>query len=409
MSLRTIDQTRRPKVLIVDDRQSNLDTLGVMLQEVNAEIITASSGKQALHHLLEEDYAVILLDVNMPDMDGFETATLIRDRPRSEFVPIIFTSAVALGDDERLKGYLSGAVDYLTVPIVPEYLKAKVMTFLELYRLRQESLRAKAELEAVNAELKVLVTDREAAQLAIDEINQSLRKANTDLAAFSSSIARNLHGALRTISICATRVCANGSALSDLNRDYLNRILDASHHMNHLTDELLILSRIGKIVPEFTNVDLSDIANEILARLRTEGSQRWVSWNIQPNMTAWTDREIIRSILENLLGNAWKFTGNTLAGHIDFLSEKADEEIHYIVRDNGVGFDMSKADQLGTPFKRLHSKREFSGAGIGLATVQRAISRLGGRFWFDAAPNAGATFYFTLGKKAGSERWTLPT
>jgi light-regulated signal transduction histidine kinase (bacteriophytochrome) len=174
----------------------------------------------------------------------------------------------------------------------------------------------------------------------------------------------------------------------------MNRIGAATHRMGQLIDDLLSLSRLARREMTRQRVNLSEIAASIFAEYRVREPERSVNIEIQPGLLADADPLLARVALENLLANAWKYTGKTSSASIAF---GALDEHTFFVRDNGAGFDMAYADQLFTPFQRLHTNEEFEGNGIGLAIVQRVARRHGGRVWAEASPGQGAAFYFTLG------------
>jgi signal transduction histidine kinase len=169
-----------------------------------------------------------------------------------------------------------------------------------------------------------------------------------------------------------------------------------AQRMGVLIDELLELSRVSRVALAPTTVDLSALAQEVVAELAASEPQRQVNVEIAPQLNAWGDEELLRIVLANLIGNAWKYTRRQIAAYIEFSRAAERDEAVFYVRDNGAGFDMKYAAQLFRPFQRLHTDSEFEGTGIGLATVERIIRRHGGRIWADAAPDRGATFQFTL-------------
>ena len=188
-----------------------------------------------------------------------------------------------------------------------------------------------------------------------------------------------------------------GDRLDGDARNYLSRISAASRRMGQMIDDILVLSRATRGEMELSNVDLSKIAETILNQLREAAPDRKVEAHIAPGVTARGDPRLLRIVLENLLGNAWKFTGKKDSADIQFGVERADGETVYSVRDNGAGFDMAYSNKLFGIFQRLHSITDFEGTGIGLATVSRLIHRHGGRVWAEAKVDVGATFHFTLG------------
>jgi len=189
-----------------------------------------------------------------------------------------------------------------------------------------------------------------------------------------------------------------GDKLSEHDMDCLNRIIAAGKSMAVLIDDILELSRISRaeLVPK--SVDIGVIARSILDKLTSSHPQRTVRYQLAENLNAQGDPKLVEVALDNLIGNAWKYTGNKADARIEIGSETIQGEQVFFVKDNGAGFDMEFTANLYKPFHRLHRQDEFEGTGIGLATVQRIVQRHGGRLWAQAKPGQGATFYFTLGQ-----------
>jgi PAS domain S-box-containing protein len=442
---------------------------------------------------------VILLDVRMPDMDGFETAELIRKRQRSRDTPIIFITAAHASPDQIVRGYSVGAVDYIFKPFMPEVLKAKVRIFLGLYKkteelresevrfrtlvtnvpgamyrregvppwdmlfltdpieklsgypasdfmerrrtyasiIHPEDVRALSEAlgEAVRKatpyalEYRVLhaegrvrwvfdrgqgvmgdlgtvrhvdgvlleITDRKVAEEELRQRTAQLQAANKELEAFCYSVSHDLRAPLRGIDGFSKVVLRRyGENLDAKGRLLLERVCAGSQRMAELIDDLLNLSRLtrNEIRPE--KVDLARLAREVAAELARTQPGRQVEFVIPDEIVAVGDARLLRVVLENLVGNAWKFTGRHGRARIEVGVKKQEGRTVYFVRDDGAGFDPACAHKLFGAFQRLHSAREFEGTGIGLATVQRIIRRHGGEAWAVGAVNHGATFYFTL-------------
>ena len=249
------------------------------------------------------------------------------------------------------------------------------------YRLRVRSLHQHSR------ELKIRVQERTA----------ELEAANKELKSFSYSVSHDLRAPLRRID-GFSRILEedHGDRLDDEGRESLGRIRASTQHMGHLIDDMLLLSRVTLTELRRSSVDLSELARVVGEGLRTTEPQRSVDWVIEPGLIAHADGHLMRIVFENLLGNAWKFTGRQPAPRIEFGRMKRDGAPVYFVRDNGAGFDAQYADKLFQTFQRLHSVSEFPGTGIGLATVQRVIHRHGGRLWAEGETGHGATFFFTL-------------
>ena len=231
-----------------------------------------------------------------------------------------------------------------------------------------------------------------------NDMAASLKVANQELEAFSYSVAHDLRAPLRGINgFSRVLVEDYGPSLDAEAKQYLDRIMAATERMGNLIDALLSLSRLTRLELRRETVDLARLADGVIAQLRTGQPDRKVDVVVQQGVRTRGDAPLLRALLENLLGNAWKFTGGRDGARIEFGVEPTDDGPAYFVRDNGAGFDMQFAGRLFTPFQRLHSQTEFAGTGIGLATVQRIVHRHGGRIWAESAVDAGATFRFTLG------------
>jgi PAS domain S-box-containing protein len=233
---------------------------------------------------------------------------------------------------------------------------------------------------------------------------EALRAVNRELEAFSYSVSHDLRAPLRAIdgfSLALQEDCA--AALQEAGRQHLRRVRAATQRMGQLIDDLLNLSRLTRAEMRRERVDLTALAREVAAELRAAAPQRQAEFVIQPGLQADGDSGLLRAALQNLLGNAWKFTGGKAQARIEFGCCQKGGEDAFFVRDNGTGFDMAYADKLFGAFQRLHATAEFEGTGIGLATVQRIIHRHGGRVWAEAEPDRGAAFYFTLEAGAATE------
>jgi light-regulated signal transduction histidine kinase (bacteriophytochrome) len=237
----------------------------------------------------------------------------------------------------------------------------------------------------------------------IERSNQELAALNQEMEAFSYSVSHDLRGPLRSMDGFSLALLEDyGDKLDDEAKDSLQRIRAASQRMGRLIDELLGLSRVTRVELTRKPANLSELAREIADSLDQEQPTRAVQWVIEEAMTVHADRALLQIAMQNLLQNAWKFTGKTDRPVIRVGAIERDGKKEYFVADNGVGFDMAYADRLFGAFQRLHHESEFAGTGIGLAIVQRIFRRHGGTIWAQAQPGLGATFFFQL-KEQGHE------
>jgi hypothetical protein len=367
-------------ILVVDDDATKRFALRTVLSPLDENVIEASSGADALRQLLRDEFAVVLLDVRMPIMDGFETAQLIRQRPRSELTPLIFVTALDQAETDMGRGYNLGAVDFVFAPVVPAIMRAKVTVFVELYRARQELRRYRTQLET-------LVEERTIALTAI----------NRELEAFSYSVSHDLRGPLLAFNGLSKAMLESYRGELDAKATAnLEKMREASAQMTSVFESLQMLFRLtsGEIRRE--ELDISAMATKISEGTRAADPESSTQVDVMPGIVASGDRHLVQILLANLINNAWKFSGTNPSPRITVGREVVDAEPRIFVRDNGVGFDMIDSHRLFGAFQRLHSQSEFPGAGIGLATARRIVNRHGGRIWAEGAVGEGATFYFVL-------------
>ena len=241
------------------------------------------------------------------------------------------------------------------------------------------------------------LTERKRSEEELQRYAGQLEAANRELEAFSYSVSHDLRAPLRTMDGFSQALLEDyADRLDAPARDFLDRIRAASQRMARLIDDLLGLSRVTRTEIQLADVNLSALAAQVAGDLQKAEPARQVTWTIAPGLVARADPGLARVVLQNLLGNAWKFTAQRSQAHVEFGATSRNGHPAYFVRDDGAGFNMTYANKLFGAFQRLHGNTEFPGTGIGLATVQRIIHRHGGEVWAEGAVGQGATFYFTL-------------
>ncbi|SDU17708.1 hypothetical protein SAMN05444156_2426 [Verrucomicrobium sp. GAS474] len=384
--------TSKVKILLVDDEPSNLLSMEAALECLGQELVKANSGEEALSRLLRDDYAVVLLDGHMPGIDGFETAELIRQRPRSRHTPIIFVTGSFVSEEMMFKGYSSGAVDYIIKPVITGILRAKVEVFIELARIRHQleaevddKIRVAAKVSKLNLEL--------------EKKNRELRVANSSLESFSYSVSHDLRAPLSHITGYIGLVERYKPQLSEELQDYLEKVKKSAIRMRELIHSMLNYARSGHVAMSEEPIDLDVLIADIVREdLRTE--DRRIEWTIAKLPEVKGDPTLLRQVFSNLLSNAVKYTGLRPVAKIEVgwnESQNGNDRI-FFVRDNGAGFDMKYVNQLFGVFQRLHSDDQFEGNGVGLATVRAIVENHGGKTWAEGKEDEGSVFSFSLPK-----------
>ncbi len=383
------------RILAVGDSATYLHTLSDALREDGYDVVLADGGAEALEMLATQPVDCILLDLLMPGMSGTETCARIKKAPGLRDIPLLMLTALE-NRQAMIEGLGAGADDYISKSSDFDVLKARVRAQIRRKQFEDENRRIRDELLRREIETHQERAARELAETRAALVDELERK-NRELEAFSYSVSHELRAPLRSIdgfSQALLEDCAD--RLDDAGREHLGRVRAAAQRMGELIDDLLELSRVGRTELRKERFDLSALAERVLGDLARREPGRSVQAAVEPGLESVADPRLVRVVLDNVLGNAWKFTSRNPDARISFGALAASGETVYSVRDNGAGFDMQYADKLFRPFQRLHGQTDFPGTGIGLATVQRIVDRHGGRVWVDSEPGRGTVISFTL-------------
>jgi signal transduction histidine kinase len=397
-------------ILMVDDQPAKLLSYEAILGDLNENLIKAGSAREALEVLLKTDVAVVLMDVSMPELDGFELAEIIRQHPRYQKTAIIFVSGVHLSDMDQLKGYERGAVDYVSVPIIPQILKAKVGIFVDLYRKTRQ-------LEEMNQHLERRVADRteelEKRAAELESLNEELTRSNRELDAFTYIASHDLKEPLRGIHNYAHFLQEDyEDKLDEAGHERLRTLQRLTQRMEGLIEALLRYSRLGRQDLERRDTNLQELLDEAIELLTTRIHENGVTIR-QPRPLPYmqVDRTLVGELIVNLITNAIKYNDKADRWvEIGWTENSADgsslSPIVFYVRDNGIGISRSHHENVFRIFKRLHARDEWGGgSGVGLTIVRRIIERHGGKIWLESEVDAGTTFYFTLDGGKEKDDW----
>jgi two-component system, NtrC family, sensor kinase len=390
-------------ILAVDDSETYLQELAGALKGDGYELVLARSGEEAIALLAVQPVDCILLDLVMPGIGGQEACRRIKDVPVTRDIPVIMLTAVE-DRSAMIRGLGAGADDYIAKSSDFEVLRARVLAQMRRKQFEDENRQIRERLLCKELEAAEARAARELAQARADLVEE-LESKNKELEAFSYSVAHDLRAPLRSIDgFSRLLLKEHAASLDGEGRNYLSYIRESAQHMGRLIDDLLSLSRVIRSDFQRQHVDLTAIAWNVTARLRRDHPGRAVAVAVADDLIAEGDVRLLTIALENLIGNAWKFSGKRAEARIEVGVRDEAGNRAYLVRDNGAGFDMAYASKLFGVFQRLHSNSEFEGTGIGLATVQRIVHRHGGRIWAEGQVEQGATFFFTLEEDASANR-----
>jgi signal transduction histidine kinase len=423
----------QPKILVVDDRDDNLLSTESILEPAGYRIVKASSGRQVLKILLSDfDFALILMDVQMPDLNGFETAALIYERERLRQIPIIFITAHNFGDEHIFKAYRTGAVDYIYKPVNPGLLKAKVAVFVDLYRKNRRLIAQEQKLVAINKSLELEVNERKSSEEQVQELNRQLlvnisrlETANKDLDLFAFMASHDLQAPLRKLRMFSDRLLMDHTAnMDEAAQLYLTRIQQVSKRMQDLINDILRFSKISGEKESFEDVDLNLVLQDVLSEMEGSIREKQAEIIVEGLPVLPVNGMLMAPLFSNLISNSLKYSKKQIRpvirvhsefgtnggsnGHAggnadpgansanDSAGEGGTGYCRIYVEDNGIGFDQKYGEQIFDMFRRLHSAKEYEGTGIGLALCKKIVENHSGFISARGKSGEGAIFIVTL-------------
>jgi signal transduction histidine kinase len=380
---------RTMTLLLIDDKATNLFALEQLLEKQDRVFLQATTGREGLKLALDHEVDLIILDVQMPEMDGFEVAQILKSSKRTKDIPIIFASAEKKERQSIIQGFEEGAVDYLPKPLDPELTKAKVSVLLKIQLQNRQLQEKNLALQQADEHINLLNID-------LQKNLRQLEAANKELESFSYSVSHDLRSPIRAI-LGYARIVEEEQVgkLNDAAGRALKIIRDNAQKMNRMIDDLLSFSKLGRQALQRLYVDMDALVRTVLTDLRQRLPYQ-PEIAVHDLLPAHADIALLAHVWTNLISNAMKYSSKVAHPQVEIGAQAGDNEVQYYVKDNGAGFDMKYADKLFQVFQRLHRAADFEGTGVGLAIVQRIVVRHGGRIWAEAKVNEGATFYFTL-------------
>jgi signal transduction histidine kinase len=405
------------KILVVDDRADNLISIEAILEKDNYTIVKANSGKAALKVLLtDHDFSLILMDVQMPELNGYETATIIYERDKLKNIPIVFITANNYDEDFMFKGYKMGGVDYIYKPINSELLRAKVAVFVELYSKNQQLMLQEKKLLAANEFLQKEIEERKASEERVKLLNEqlvanneSLKQMNEELDQFAYMASHDLQEPLRKIQVFSDKILRNNNFDPDSEK-YFGKIVNSSRRMQKLINNLLDFSRHTVSTNDFKKTSLNELVKNVVTEMEVEIEKSNATINYEDLPVVSAVPGLMQQLFYNLFSNAIKFRKPSVDLVIDVKGEKMNpvdlskfykygkgrDYYKITVQDNGIGFDDKYAEDIFRVFKRLHSYQEFEGTGVGLSICKKIVEKHNGFIKAESKIDNGSTFIIGL-------------
>lgn len=406
---------KRTKILIVDDKIENLIALEKILKGFDIEFVRALSGNEALAKTLLNEFALAIIDVRMPEMDGYETVKLMRQSKNTKYLPVIFVSAIYSEYYHSIKGIETAAVDFIAKPIIPEILREKVKVFLELYKQRKKLDDLIEELKKTNAQLKNEINIRKQTEVQLKKAKVKAEEADRLKSSFLANISHEIRTPMNAI-IGFSDLLKEPNFSSEERDDFINIIINNGNILIKIIDDILDIARIeaGELKIEENQCPVNKILSELLDSfngIKIKEGKNNIEIRVnkavkEPNFSITTDPYRFRQVMTNLIGNSLKYTNK---GFIEFgynfYEDKKYAEIkeqnimlRFYVKDTGIGISKDKQKIIFDRFRQADNSfvRKYGGTGLGLSITKNIVELLGGEIWLKSKLGKGSTFYFTL-------------
>jgi signal transduction histidine kinase len=387
-------------ILLVDDRPDNLRLLLNILKDKGYKVRCVTNGAMALRVSLRHPPDLILLDIQMPEMNGYQVCEQLKAKPETREIPVIFLSVIE-ETKEKVHAFNVGGVDYITKPFQVKEVVARVENQLQILRLQNK-------LKEQNIRLEQEIRDRKAIEQQLLELNREMKRSNQELEQFAYVVSHDLQAPLGTIASFAQllqnryQAQLDGKALQ-----FIDRIITGSLRMQQLIDDLLQYSRVGRLTKEFEPVNCEQVLSQSLANLETEINATQAQIIHDPLPAIAGNPLGLLQLFQNLISNALKYRHPQISPRIYISVSPREDMWLFSIQDNGIGIETKHLERIFQIFQRLHSDKEYPGTGIGLAICKKIVELHGGTIWVESAPAQGSTFYFSISVQQTQDKYPL--
>lgn len=391
-----LPESAKADILVVDDTPDNLRLLSTMLTEQGYQVRKSINGKLALTAAFSHPPDLILLDIMMPDLSGYDVCKKLKEDAKTRQIPVIFLSALDTPMD-KVKAFEVGGMDYITKPFHLQEVLARVENQLTIQRQQKRISEQNVQLMQQNLQLLQEINARKKAQQELLRLNEELKRSNAELEQFAYIASHDLQSPLQVIVGNADMLeWKYADILGEKGSRYINQIVSAGMRMKQLIEDLLAYSRVGKGKSEFEPTDCLEVLQEVLENLQEHISEHQAIIDYCELPVLMGDRTQLLRLFQNLISNGIKFHRPNISPKIKISAEQNQSEWVFGIHDNGIGIECQNFDRIFELFQRLHSYDEYPGTGIGMTICKKIVERHQGRIWVESQVGVGSSFYFTL-------------